>query len=144
MHQNRATDVSYGYIEIKDDDDSTEYIAQVCFTLDDEQYCYRAKETGEVRLVEQDEENIEEALEDAIEEGTELSGLYEKWKASATVDISEREAVVAFNEGKSGFIVWLDVVPGVMYTLSMDDNCTQDLLSETAYRCFETIQGDSK
>lgn len=145
-----ATDVRYSYIDSGVQGESI--IAQVEFTLDDNQFCYRAKDTAATSLysaVETDEDadldELSEMMEETIEGCSEFAGLYDEWKASASVDVAgTREGVVAFNEGKSGFIAWLDVVPGAMYSLSVTSGATQDLLMNTADKIFVPMQGDAE
>lgn len=143
-----AKDVKYSYIDTGVA--GAALVAQVEFKLDDNQYCYRAKETAATSLysaVETDpdaeQEELGEMMEETIEECGEFAGLYDEWRASASVDVAyTREGVVAFNEGGSGFISWLDVVPGALYCLSMTNNSSQDLLMQMAEKCFVPMQGD--
>ena len=145
-----ATDVTYSYISDADDD-GTEYIAQVDFTLDGNTYNYRCESTDERSIFDTETQNnqnaseaeLQDMMNDAIEDGAELAGLYDKFGASASVDLEAGpEAIVAFNEGKSGFIAWVDVVPGFMYSLSMSEGVTQDLLMTTADKTFVSMQGE--
>lgn len=145
-----AEDVIYSYID--SGVAGAPLVAQVEFTLDKNQYCYRAKETAGTSLYsavetdpDADEEELSEMMEETIEECGEFAGLYDDWKASASVDVAlTREGVVAFNEGGSGFISWLDVAPGVLYCLSMTTNSSQDLLTQMAEKCFVPMQGDAE
>lgn len=142
-----AKDVQYQYIV---DKEGKPEIGEVIFTLDGKQYDYRAKFVGDTSLVdskvESDEnasaEELSGALDGVITKWQEMAGIYSKFKASASVDMKNMSAVAAFNEGKDGFIVWLDVAPGIAYTLSMDNDCTQDLLMKTAEKCYVPSQGD--
>ena len=145
-----ASDVIYSFIDTGVAGESL--VAQVEFTLDKNQYCYRAQETGKTSLLGDvaSDSNVSAdaltaAMSKAIEEYGEFAGLYDEWGSSASVDIAQtREGIVAFNDGKSGFIAWLDVVPGVQYCLSMVEKCTQDLLMTTAEKCFVPMQGDAE
>lgn len=145
-----ATEVSYSYID--SGVAGAPLVAQVEFSLDDNQYCYRAKETAATTLysaVETDEdaeqEELSEMMEDTVEECGEFAGLYDEWKASASVDVAlTREGVVAFNKGGSGFIAWLDVAPGALYCLSMTNGASQTLLMQIAEKTFVPMQGEAK
>lgn len=139
-----ATEVVYAYI------DADYPISQVTFRLDGKDYCYRAQPTSALSItdsvgdVNSDAEDLMKALSDCTNVGAVLSGMHYEWKSAALVDLeSSREGVVAFNEGKEGFIAWLDVVPGVLYSLSMDNGATQDLLMTTADACFVPLQGNA-
>lgn len=147
-----ATDVSYSYIS-DSDEDGTEYIAQVDFTLDGVSYNYRCESTDERSIFDDDAANnqnasdaeLQDMMNDAIEDGAELAGLNYKFGASASVDLEAGpEAIVAFNEGKEGFIAWVDLVPGFMYSLSMNEGASQDLLMTTADKTFVSMQGDTE
>lgn len=146
-----ATEVVYSYIDIGSTT-AAEVIAQVAFTLDGNQYAYRAKKTDATSLYaaverdpDADQEELSEMMEETIEECGEFAGLHYEWKSAANIDLANtREGVVAFNEGKAGFVAWLDVAPGVLYSLGMANNSTQDLLINTAEKCFIPMQGESK
>lgn len=139
-----ATEVEYSYIDTDSDP-----IAQVEFELNDEEFCYRAQSTAVTSLVEsfEQDENIEEgALQDALNKGVAtgaaLAGLNYEWSAAASVDApAGREGVYALNGDDEGFIAWLDVVPGVLYSLAMDD-ATIDGLLDTAELVFVPMQGE--
>lgn len=145
-----ATDVVYSYIDSGIAGEPL--IAQVEFSLKDKQYCYRAKETAGTSLysavendVDAEQEKLSEMMEETIEECGEFAGLYDEWKSAASVDVAKtRDAVVAFNKGRAGFIAWLDVAPGFLYCLSMTDGATQKLLMQTAEKSFVPMQGEAK
>lgn len=139
-----AENAAWAYIETSDGN-----ISQVKFDLDGNSFCYRAKMTSITSLFDSPAEDAEasevtDALSDSIAIGTELSGMNYEWTGSASTIFENRDAVVAFNDGDAGFICWLDVVPGILYSLSVDDNASQQLLQDTAAKCFVPAQGDSK
>ena len=138
-----ATDASYLYI------DTDPRISQVTFKLDGKEYCYRAQPTNALSIsssangTDASGADLLKSLNDCTNVGAVLSGMHNEWKSAALVDLaSSREGVVAFNDGKDGFIAWLDVVPGVLYSLSMDKGASQDLLMDTADACFVPLQGE--
>ena len=143
-----ADNVVYSYITVE----GQEPIAQVTFTVIEDEYCYRAQPTAVTSIMsgidEKGEvitaESIQDALESGINIGATLSGMNYEWKACATVDVQYCEGICAFNEGKAGFISWLDVVPGILYSLSMDDGCAQDNLMNLAEAIFVPVQGDAE
>lgn len=140
-----ATDVEYAYI---DNDEAP--IAQVEFELNDQDFCYRAQSTAITSLVadisEEEfvpEEDLQKSLDDAVATGAALAGLNFKWTGCASVDVpASRDGVYALNEGDEGFIAWLDVVPGVLYSLSVEDDATIDLLLDSAELVFVPMQGE--
>ena len=147
-----ATDVLYQYCE---GIDGSGKFAEVDFTLDGNEFCYRAQLTDVTSITvgadvaEGDEgmdavEDLTTSLKECINIGAALAGMYYDWKACGTTVISNREAVFGLNEGGPGFVAWLDVVPGCLYSLSVDKNATQDLLQTTAEKIFVEMQGDSE
>ena len=140
-----ATEVKYSYIQVEGE----EPISQVTFELDDEEFCYRAQPTGATSImagIEDDgfvnAESITDAIESGINVGATLSGLHYDWKTFASVDVQYCEGICAWNEDEAGFIAWLDVAPGIVYSLGMDDDCEQDLLMNTAEAIFVPVQGN--
>lgn len=126
-----ATDVEYGYIE---NDESP--IAEVEFEINDIEYCYRAQSTGITELGQD--------IGKATETGAVLAGLNYKFKAGALVDAPQgREGVYAYNEDDEGFICWLDVVPGVLYTLSVEDDASIAALLDFSETLFVPMQGEA-
>jgi len=141
-----AEDVEYSYI--KGTEDGQQPIAQVEFEFEDNDYCYRIQMTDQLSMYggePGEEANLEElmkTLNDGTNVGAQLSGMYYEWEASGTTVVDYCDGVFAFNQGDEGFISWLDVVPGALYCLSMEDDCTQDLLDQMAAKLFVPMQGD--
>ncbi|MDO4176207.1 MAG: hypothetical protein Q4D99_01850 [Bacillota bacterium] len=140
-----ATDVAYSYIDATSDDGYP--IAQVEFTLDGQEYCYRCQMTDELSLCgddnpEADPDALMASLNDQINIGAELAGIYCEWESAANTMVSYCDAVCGINEGKEGFVAWLDVVPGALYSLSMDKGANQGDLTKTAEKCFVPMQGE--
>ena len=139
-----AQDVAYSYISHV----TITPISQVQFKLDGKKFCYRAQPTSFTSIQANVDENASSedlfaAIKDCTNIGASLSGMYYNWESICLNDIAgSREAIVAFNEGKEGFISWLDVVPGILYSLSVDTKAGQDLLIDTAELCFVPTQGD--
>lgn len=138
-----AENVAYAYI-----DTQPAPISQVCFTLDGMNFCYRAQPTSYVSIyanVNEDaaSEDLAAALNDCTNIGAALAGMHYQWKCSGLYDLENgREAVFAFDEGKEGFIAWLDIAPGVLYSLSVDSKASQDVLINMAEQIFVPLQGD--
>lgn len=140
-----AADVAYAYCQ--PEDGSIEF-AQVTFKLDGNEFCYRAKDAGDItEITASPDENastddLMSALENGTNIGAELAGMNYEWKSAGTIDIQGRAGVDAFNKNGPGFVAWLDVVPGYLYSLSMDDNATQDILMDVANKSFVPMQGE--
>ena len=139
-----AEDVQYSYIAV----DGEETIAQVTFAIDGNEFCYRAQPTGITSIMSNNDgtevsvDKLLEALNEGTQIGAALSGLNYEWEGCATIDVDYCNGVCAFNEGDAGFIAWLDVAPGILYSLGMNDGCTQDLLMDTADAIFVPVQGN--
>ena len=140
-----AEEVRYSYIETGGGP-----VSQVNFKLDGNEFCYRAQPTSATTIMSNltDEnasiENLSKALSECINIGAALSGMHYDWKSVCLIDVAERcEGIVAFNEGKQGMITWLDVVPGILYSLSINSNASQNLLMDTAEACFVPVQGNA-
>lgn len=125
-----ATDVEYGYIE-----NGENPIAEVEFEINDIDYYYRAQSTAETSLGGD--------MMAAIEAGSTLAGLNYEFKAGALVDAPQgREGVYAYNEDQAGFIAWLDVVPGVMYALAVEEDASVAALLDFSETLFVPMQGE--
>lgn len=106
-----AVDVTYSIIDIEGDND----IAQAVFTLDGAEYTHRIKPCAE--------------FED-------ISGAYYEWEKSEERDVSYCDGKLQFNEDKQGVYLWFDVVPGLMYSVYMQNGASLDLLTEIAGKLF--------
>lgn len=135
-----AKGATYSYIEADDGK-----IAQVVFEFAGNNFCYRASYTSEVKLIPEDAslEGIKTDIEECTNVAAKLAGMHHEWGQMATEEVQYAEAIMALNEGKAGFVGWLDVVPGVVYSLSVDDGATADLLLNTADKVFVPLQGEN-
>lgn len=125
-----ATDVRYSIIGSGD-----EAIAQMDFTLDGKAMCLRAKRT--------DITNINEAAnsEDASK-SADISGLFYDWTYIGVDQVYDYPAVVRISDEKAGYIGWLDVVPGILYNLSMTEEATPEDLAKYANMAFVPYDGE--
>lgn len=140
-----ATDVTFSFIDGTED---SEAIAQMNFKLDGKTFCYRAQacDLTEVTADAPEDAQIDTLLgnvADALETAKSLTGMYGEYSSFGTTLISDREGITAFNQGKDGFTYWLDAVPGVRYSLSMDKKADQETLEETAALVFVPVQGEA-
>ena len=143
MAPTEASDVVYSFIE-----GEKATIAQVTFKVDDVEYCYRAMSTDITGFSQNsdpkaDVNEIKKALDADIQSATELSGMYYEWTSSGNFVLKERTAVIAMDDNsKEGFIAWIDVVPGYMYSLSAKPVTDQSVLTTMAEKIFVPMQGE--
>lgn len=98
--------------------------------MDGAKYCYRAQNTQTVDIK-------------ADDTASKLCGLYEDWDENGETTVSNRPAIYGIKADGPSYIAWLDVVPGVMYTLSVDTNSSVDALRTCAEACFLPMQGEA-
>lgn len=130
-----ATDVVYSVIESEDGD-----IAQVDFTLDGKEMNLRACHTKITTLF-QDDPNADPRDFDPNE--GDISGLCYNWNLVVETFVSNRDAKVHVSNDGPGYIAWLDVVPGIIYNLSMTDDADVDTLTNMAETVFVPMQGEA-
>lgn len=99
-------------------------VAETTFVLDGITWSYRMAATSEVK-------------EDFMDiSGLELTG------TPTAAQVSWCSARICCEEGR-GKILWFDVVPGLLYSLSADTGATEELLLDMASTLFVPAQGDS-
>ncbi len=96
--------------------------AQLVFTLDGREYTYRAEPTGELKAYD-------------------LSGMYYDWTETGGGKVGYCDAVVETCD-KAAAAYWLDIVPGINYSLGCSAQVTADELLKVANACFVPVQGD--
>ncbi len=101
-------------------------VAETCFTLDGIRYSYRMAATYETSR-----------------DFADISGAADAYKVNTDAEVSWCPARLSYTEGGSGKIVWFDVVPGILYSLSMDDGASADALTGMAAQIFAPAQGDA-
>lgn len=134
-----ATDVAYFVV---DTDEFT--IAQMDFTLDGQPYELRAASTGmtELNPVETGEDEMD--IEGINFDTGDISGLYYEWTTAGTDLVADRSGIFRIADKEDvGYIAWLDVVPGILYNLSMTSNVSHEALKETAEKVFVPMQGEN-
>lgn len=98
-------------------------IAELIFTLDSAEYCYRAQSTANF-------------------ETYDMSGMFYNWTATESGSVNGRDAKV-FTCDEAGYISWLDVAPGINYNLSSADVSDGAKLLEVANLVFNAAQGNA-
>lgn len=132
-----ATDVKYFTIKI--DDNAT--MAQMDFTLDGKKATLRAQSTGLTTFDNTVKDLVSGKVDVKAVTDSEfnISGLNYEWKDFAEQKVAERTAV-SFLNGDVGFIAWVDVVPGFVYNLGMNEGASHQVLTDLANKVFVPIQ----
>lgn len=126
-----ATDVHYSVIEPDSDNPTIE----MNFTLNGKDMYVRAQRTA--LLPPKDPTNKEEL------EKYNISGLKLEWNQMSSCDVSYSQGFAFINNAnKAGYISWLDVVPGVLYSLGMEHDADIDTLQQTANLIFAPVKGN--
>lgn len=98
-------------------------VAETTFAVDGITYCYRMAATA------------------AIEEDfADISGTDSPSGTLAACKILWCNAKIGVNPGGSGKLIWFDVVPGILYSLTMDSGASEEALLEMANYLFQPAQ----
>ena len=100
-------------------------VAETSFTLDGVKYAYRTASTSSV------DDNF-----------ADISGDSGKYQVSAATQVGWCNARIYYNMDGSGKLVWFDVVPGLLYSLTMSDGASQSALLDMAQQLYTPAQGD--
>ncbi len=100
-------------------------VGETEFVLDGVRYAYRMAQTW---AVDQDFADI--------------SGLDGSFQHELEGEIAWCPARLYYDDGGAGKVVWFDVVPGLLYSLSMDRDASEEALLEMANQLFAPAQGD--
>lgn len=100
-------------------------VAEMSFTLDGTRYVYRMAATGEIA------ENFRD-----------ISALQGTWADQDHGQIGWCNARLYWDEGGSGKAVWFDIVPGILYSLTMDTAASEQGLLDMARILWQPAQGD--
>lgn len=101
-------------------------VAETTFQIDGITYAYRMAGTREL-----------------LENFTDISGLDETFEEIAAGEVFWCRAKICYNEGGQGKILWFDLVPGILYSLSMDSGASEDALLDMANSLFEPAQDNN-
>lgn len=102
--------------------DGNPSLAQAVFTLNGDEYCYRIA---------------------AAPSEMAIDGMYYSWFSSENVEVGHCIATLNLTSEGQGVISWFDVVPGIMYALSMSSGATADKLTAAATAIFAPMQGEA-
>ena len=102
-------------------------VAETTFQLDGVTYAYRMAGTLEL-----------------LDNFADISGMEDDaFQQIAAGKVYWCRAKVFFNEGGEGKILWFDVVPGILYSMTMDSGASQEALVDMANSLFEPAQGNN-
>ncbi len=106
-------------------------VTDLTYELDGNSYAYRI--------------GIPIGVPDEVPDISETNGNYE-----ITVDTSDEstwvgwcQTAIYYTPGGAGKIVWYDVVPGICYSLTVDNGASEDSLRDMAEHLYTPMQGDS-
>lgn len=100
-------------------------VGETAFVLNGIHYSYRMAETWEVG-----------------QDFADISGMDGSFQNEADVEVAWCPARLSYDDGGAGKIVWFDVVPGLLYSLSMDREASEEALLEMVNQLFAPAQGD--
>ena len=101
-------------------------IAETTFQIDGITYAYRMAATIEL-----------------LEDFKDISGLTDPLDEIRAGAVRWCRAKISFNESAQGKIIWFDVVPGILYSLSMDSGASETELLDMANQLFVPAQENS-
>jgi hypothetical protein len=100
-------------------------VAETAFKLNGVQCAFRTASTADV------DENF-----------ADISGKDGPYENTAAAQVSWCPARVYYNAGGEGKIVWFDIVPGLLYSLTMSNGASEKALEEMASQLYTPAQGD--
>lgn len=100
-------------------------VAETIFVYKGVSYSYRMAATSDI------EENF-----------TDISGMNQTFPINVSGAVDYCDAFLSFELGNQGKIIWFDVVPGVLYSLAMDSDASEENLLSFAADLFEPLQED--
>ena len=100
-------------------------VAETTFRLGDITYAYRMAATMELR-----------------EDFADISGMDGPFAENTDSQVLWCSAKLGFDLGGRGKVVWFDVVPGILYSLSMDTGASEEALLEMATELFIPAQDE--
>lgn len=98
-------------------------VAETTFQLGGITYAYRMAGTSEL-----------------MEDFADISGLAGPFDQIAAGEVFWCRAKLSFNEGGQGKILWFDLVPGILYSMSMDTGASEEALLDMANSLFKPAQ----
>lgn len=101
-------------------------VVETTFVIDGIAYVYRMAATTEVG-----------------EDFADISGMDGPFGQNIETEVLWCSAMLSFDEGGQGKIIWFDAVPGILYSLSVESDASAEMLQNMADRLFEPAQDNS-
>ena len=98
-------------------------VAETTFVLDGARFSYRMAATSEL-----------------LEDFKDISGMTGPFERISAGEVTWCRAKINYTPGGQGRIIWFDLVPGILYSLSMDRDASDEVLLELANELFEPAQ----
>lgn len=98
-------------------------VAETTFQIDGITYAYRMAGTSEL-----------------LENFADISGLEDSFHQIAAGEVLWCRAKLSFDEGGQGKILWFDLVPGILYSMTMDSGASEEALLDMANNLFVPAQ----
>ena len=98
-------------------------VAETTFQIDGITYAYRMAGTTEL-----------------VENFADISGLEASFSEIAAGEVYWCRAKLSFNENGQGKILWFDLVPGILYSMTMDSGASEEALVDMATDLFVPAQ----
>ena len=98
-------------------------VAETTFQIDGITYAYRMAGTSEL-----------------LENFADISGLEDSFHQIAAGEVLWCRAKMNFDEGGQGKILWFDLVPGILYSMTMDSGASEEALLDMANSLFVPAQ----
>ena len=98
-------------------------VAETTFLLNETQYSYRIAATYEI-----------------AEDFADISGTGELYACHSVAEVGWCPARIYYDENGYGKIIWFDIVPGLLYSLSMETNASEEALLSLAHELFVPAQ----
>lgn len=113
-----ATDITYNAFLL---DGLT--VAETTFVLDGIRFSYRMAATSEL-----------------LEDFKDISGMQGPFDRLSAGEVAWCRAKINYTEGGQGRIIWFDLAPGILYSMSMDRGASDEVLLDLANELFEPAQ----
>ena len=101
-------------------------VSETTFILDGIRYSYRIASTNE-----------------KSEDFADISGTTIAYDNTLRTEIGWCPAKLSYTENKTGKIIWFDIVPGLLYSLSMENAATEESLLSMAHSLFTPAQDNA-
>ena len=69
-------------------------------------------------------------------EPEDITGAYYDWTVTKEIEISYCSGEISFIEGEEGICLWYDTVPGLMYSIFVDTDASEEFLLEIANEVY--------